>query len=258
MNRLTSGTASLFALLLVGGCHSDPTGDLRGGLVRLQAAPSTLNVTLGKDKKVQVTGLDDQGNPLDNAYVVKSVGPGITVKRDSSFLPVFLNDTLLSVPAEAPTFQFIVTGNDLVPSNFVVSAGGLDITIPVLVGPDAANVPISTVTKTGPNASDTTVITAPDKFIFASDATVAFDAGAAITVGVSADGKTLSILPPPGATSKGIVTGLVAPYLPQAPVSDSTDVALTIGATVPAQPGTVLYDRPDHSDRGLGQLDCVL
>jgi hypothetical protein len=238
MNRLTSGTVSLIALLVVSGCNNDPTEDLRGPISKIQASPSTLNVTLGKVKTIQFTALDDQGNLIPSAYEVSAVGPGISVKRDSSFFEQFVGDSL-TVPATAPTWQFIVSGTDLVPTSFVVSTGGQQITIPVVVGPDPANVPISTVTSTGPNASDETVITAPaGPYIFGPDATVTFDAGDAIVLSISEDGKTITILPPPGATSKGIVGGLIVPYLPQVAVSDSTDVALAISPTVPSQPGT--------------------
>jgi hypothetical protein len=238
MNRLTSGTASLVALLVVSGCNNDPTENLRNGITSIQAAPTTLTVVLGKTKKLQVTALDEQGNPLEEAYEVSAVGPGITVSRDSTFFPVFLNDTLLSVPPTAPTFQYNVTGTELVSSSFTVTAEGKSVIIPVLVGPDAANVPVATVTSTGPSASDQTVITAPDPYIFAPDAAVNFDAGGAIVLSISDDGKVITILPPPGAASKGIITGLIVPHLPQAPVSDSTDVALAIAPTVPSQPGT--------------------
>ena len=124
MNRLTSGTVSLIALLVVSGCNNDPTEDLRTGVSRIQAAPSQLTVNQGKTKTVQVTAVDDQGNPLETAYEVTSTGPGISVKRDSSFFPVFINDTLLTVPPTAPTFQFIVTGTELTTTSFVVSAEG--------------------------------------------------------------------------------------------------------------------------------------
>jgi pre-peptidase len=237
MNRLTSGTVSLIALLVVSGCNNDPTEDLRGPVTRIQSTPSTLNVTQGKTKTIQVTALDDQGNLIPSAYEVSAVGSGISVKRDSSFFEQFVGDSL-TVPATATTFQFIVSGIDLVSTSFVVSAAGQQITIPVVVAPDPAFAPISTVTSTGPNASDTTVITAPAGYVFNPDAAVTFDAGDAITLGVSDDGSQLFILPPPGATSKGIVSGLAAPYLPQAPVTDSTDVALTISTSVPPQPGT--------------------
>ena len=112
------------------------------------------------------------------------------------------------------------------------------------MGADPANVPgAPTVTSTGPNASDQTVIAAQAPFLFTPDATVAFDAGNAIVLSVAEDGSTVTILPPPGTTSRGFVTGLFLPTLPQSVVSDSTDVALTINPTVPSQPGT---DNPAH------------
>ena len=251
MNRLTSGTVSLIALLVVSGCNNDPTGDLRGPVTRLQATPTTMNVTLGKVKTIQVQALDDQGNLIPTAYEVSAVGPGIAVKRDSTFFEQFVGDSL-TVPAIAPTWQFIVSGTDLVSTSFTLTAAGQTITIPVVVAPDPAAIPISTVTSTGPNASDPTVITLPaGSFIFGPDATVTFDAGDAIVLSITDDGKTITILPPPGATSKGIINGIIVPYLPQVPVSDSTDIALTIGATVPAAPGT---DDPATAPDVSGQV----
>jgi hypothetical protein len=238
MNRLTSGTVSLIALLVVSGCNNDPTEDLRGPVSRIQATPSTLNVTLGKVKTIQVQALDDQGNLIPTAYEVSAVGSGIAVKRDSTFFEQFVGDSL-TVPPTAPTWQFIVSGDDLVNTSFTVSAAGQSITIPVLVAADPAAVPIATVSSTGPSASDQTVITLPaGPFIFAPDATVTFDAGDGIVLSISDDGKAMTIFPPPGATSKGTITGVIVSYLPQAPLSDSTDVPLTISASVPPQPGT--------------------
>jgi hypothetical protein len=237
MNRLTSGTVSLIALLVVSGCNNDPTEDLRGPVTRIQATPTTLNVTQGKTKTIQFSALDDQGNLIPSAYEVSAVGSGIAVKRDSTFFEQFVGDSL-TVPATASTWQFIVSGTDLVSTSFTVSAAGQTITIPVLVSADPANIPVATVTSTGPSASDQTVITAPAPYIFAPGTTVTFDAGAAIVLSISDDGSTITIFPPPGATSRGTITGLALPYLPQAPLSDSTDVALTISASVPPQPGT--------------------
>jgi hypothetical protein len=237
MNRLISGMALTSALLFVDACNSDPVSDLQGNIDRLEANPGTLLVTVGKTRTTQVTAVDEQGNPIESSYEVTATGPGIQVKRDSTFLPIYSGGTL-TVPPTAPTFQFAVTGTDFASTSFTLSAGGKDLTVPVSVAPDPANVPISTVSSTGPNASDPTVITAPTPFVFGADAAVAFDAGDAIVLSTSDDGTQLTILPPPGATSKGTVSGLIVPYLPQVPVSDSTDVALTISPTVPSQPGT--------------------
>src|SRR5258708_7330873 len=132
MNRLTSGTVSLIALLGVSGCNNDPTGDLRGPVTRIQATPSTLDVTQGKIKTIQVQALDDQGTLIPSAYEVSAVGTGISVRRDSTFFEQFVGDSL-TVPPTAATWQFIVSGVDLTPSSFPLSAAGQQITIPVTV-----------------------------------------------------------------------------------------------------------------------------
>jgi hypothetical protein len=237
MNRLTSGMIPLFALLAVTGCGSEPTESFRDGVARLDASPSTILIRQGKTGTVQVTAVDGQGNPVASAMEIKSVGAGITVKRDSAYAPQY-NGTEISVPAEAPTFQFIVSADQLASTSFTVAVGDKEVTVPVNTEADPAAVPIATVTSTGPNASDPTVLTLPAPFVFGPDVAVAFDAGGAIVTGVSDDGRTLTIFPPPGATSKGTVTGIALEYLPQVSLTDSTDVALTIGTSVPAQPGT--------------------
>ncbi|MGH7514617.1 MAG: hypothetical protein ACREOQ_17020 [Gemmatimonadales bacterium] len=237
MNRLTSGTVTLLAAALVVGCSGDPTGDLRNGLSELTASPSTLNVTLGKNKTTLITAVDSQGNQITTAFEVTDVGPGISVRRDSSYLPIYVNDSTLSVPPEAPAFQYIVSATGLESTHFTVAVGDKNVTIPVFVAPDPLNVPISTLVAGG-TSIDTTTITAPTGFIFSPSAFVTFDAGQAATLGVSGDGTQLFINAPPGATSKGTVTGLIVPYFPTAIVSDSTDAAVTMGAIPPARPGT--------------------
>jgi hypothetical protein len=161
MNRLTSGMAALLAVALVGACSGDPTGDLRNGVSLLTASPSTLNVTLGKNKTTQITAVDDQGNDITSAFEVTDIGPGIEVKRDSTYLPIYLSDSTLSVPPEAPTFQYVVTATGLASSHFTVAVGDKSVTVPVLVAPDPNNIPISTLVASGPNASDPVTITAP-------------------------------------------------------------------------------------------------
>ena len=238
MNRLTSGMVGLLAVALVGACSGDPTGDLRNGVSVLTASPSTLNVTLGKNKTTQITAVDDQGNDISSAFEVTDVGPGIDVKRDSTYLPIFLNDSTLSVPPEAPTFQYVVTATGLASSHFTVAVGDKSVTIPVFVAPDPLNIPVSTLSSSGANASDPITITAPAGYLFSPTTTVAFDAGDGVTVGVSGDGTQLTVLAPPGATSKASVTGLFVPYFPTAIVSDSSDVAVTVNPTLAAANGT--------------------
>jgi len=121
---------AFLALLVVAGCHGDPTEPLRNGISRIDAAPSQVFVELNATKTVDVSAVDDQGNQISSAYEVTSIGSGITVKRDSTFLQVFINDSTLSVPPEAPIFRYIVTGTGYGPTSFEVSAGGQKVVVP--------------------------------------------------------------------------------------------------------------------------------
>src|SRR5215216_1163746 len=138
MNRLTSGMVSLIALLVVAGCSSDPTEDLRGPAERIDASPTQLFLELGQTKTVDVSAVDAQGNQISSAYEVTAVGSGITVVRDSSYLPVYINDSTLAVPPEAPVFRFVVTGTAYGATSFTVSADDREIVVPVQVTPITA------------------------------------------------------------------------------------------------------------------------
>ena len=135
MNRFRSGLVPLFALLAVVGCNSEPTEDLRGEPSQLVATPSQLFLEVGQTKEVIVGAVDQQGNPLDFNNEVTATGTGISVRRDSSFLPIFVNDSTLQAPATAARFKFLVTGSAYTSTSFTVSAGGLERQIPVQVVP---------------------------------------------------------------------------------------------------------------------------
>jgi hypothetical protein len=215
MNRLTSGMAPLFALLLVAGCSTEPTSDLRNGATRIDAAPSQLFLQLGESKTVDVSAVDDQGNQLSTAYEVTSVGPGITVRRDSTFLPIFIDDSTLSVPAEAPVFRYVVTANNYTASTFTVSGQGKDITIPVQVV--AQSVIQAQVSNLNPALNEVVTITAPAGITFSPTSLVTFDGAAVQPAGVTiaADGKSLTFLPPPNiANAQAIISDVVSDATP--------------------------------------------
>ena len=144
MNRLTSGTVHTARHGTGRRLPGRPDGGVPRGVTQLTASPSTLNVTLGKNKTTLITAVDAQGNQISSAFEVTNVGPGLSVKRDSTYLPIFLSDSTLSVPPEAPAFQYAVTATDLAATHFTVAVGDKSVTIPVFVAPDPLNVPIST------------------------------------------------------------------------------------------------------------------
>jgi hypothetical protein len=134
-----------------------------------------------------------------------------------------------------------VTANELVSTTFTLSAGGKTRDIPVRVVPGAADIPLATVASTGPNPTDPTTLTVPAPYQFPVDGSVMFFVGVdtltAIVVDRAADGRSLTILPPPGVTTAPTVT-VVIDYLPDASLSTTTDVPLTIGTTAAVLAGT--------------------
>jgi hypothetical protein len=194
-------------------------------------------VQLGRTTNVDATATDSQGNLISTSFQATN-GSAISVVRDPTFQPIFVNDTQAVAPGEATTFRFKVTANALGSESFTITAGDKSTTVPVSVTRDPLiPPPLVTVSSTGPSASDPTVLTVPAPFAFPEGAVVSFDAGDAILVDRAADGSSITIFPPPGATTVGtVVVGLS--YLLSDTATTTTDVPLTISTTVPAQPGT--------------------
>ena len=221
MNRFRSGMVPLFALLALVGCSSEPTGDLREG-VELVAAPTQLFIELGGTKAVEIGGVDAQGNPLDLAYEVTSTGAGITVRRDSSFLPIFVDDSTLQAPATGPRFRFIVEGTGYTSTSFTVSAGGDDVVVPVQVVPQSGLA--ATFDNPAPALGDTVTLTAPAGITFNPDATL--DVGGAPITIVSQDASTIRFIPPPNVNGSLTVNGVVSAAAPDVVFSPTTDAIL--------------------------------
>jgi hypothetical protein len=222
MNRFRSGLVPLFAVVALGSCSSEPTGDLRNGIDALVATPTQLFIELGRTKTVEVGAVDAQGNPLDFNYEVTATGAGITVRRDSSFLPIFVNDTTLQAPAVGPRFRFIVEGTGYTATNFTVSAGGEEIRIPVQVVPQLGLA--ATFSNAAPVLGEAVTLTAPAGITFNPDATLAIGE-TAVTI-VSQDASSITFIPPPSVNSPVTVNGVVSASAPDVVFSPATDTPL--------------------------------
>lgn len=230
MQPSTRGLVVLTAAVVLGSCSSDPTDNLRGE-AKVVATPSTVTVNQGATEFVTVELVDELGSSLAADFTVQNVGPGITVVKDSTFLPTAGGPLQTSA-------RFVVAGTAPAASSFQIVAGGAaPDTVPVNVVPTGTGIPVVTVASTGPSATDPTVLTVPAPFQFAPDSAITFDAGAGIVIARSEDGRSVTILPPPGTTSTGTVS-LVTDYLPTVAVPTTTDVPLTISATVTPMAGT--------------------
>jgi hypothetical protein len=251
MNRFRSGLVPLFALLAVAGCSSEPTEDLRGGIDHLEASPTQLFLEVGQTKTVQVGAVDAQGNPLDFNYEVTATGPGITVRRDSSFLPIFVDDSTLQAPATGPRFRFIVDGTGYNASSFTVSAGGKDIVIPVQVIPQAGLA--ATFDDDTVDLGQPVALTAPAGVTFTDTANLSIG-GEALTI-LSQDATTINFIPPPSVNSPVTIHGVVSASTPDivyAPATQTTlvtplidTVDVTYSTTAPTLGQTVTLTSPN-------------
>lgn len=240
MKRLILCSAVAMSLLFLASCSGDPTASLRNGVDKLNPTPSQVFLQQGKTTNVDVTATDDQGNQIETAFAITNIGPGLTVERDVTFRPVFVNDTLLGPPATDAIFRFRVTANTLVSSSFTVTADNIDVVVPVNVTPDPLLIPSAAVSTSGPAPQDTISLTLPAPYAFQGTASVAFDVGNAVVVGRSPDGSILKVLALPGSTGVGAINGVNINYLPTIPLTTSTDPAtpVVVNTTVTAIPGT--------------------
>jgi len=236
MNRLTSGMVALCALLLVAGCKGDPTDPLRNGIDKIVASPSQLFLELGGTKAVDVGAVDEQGNALEEDYQVTAVGSGISVKRDSSFRGVFLDDSTFAVPPTATQFRFTVSATAYGSTSFTVSAGGTDVVIPVQVVPQ--NQLAATFSNLAPALGETVTLTAPPGIQFAQTSTVNFGGTEAVILSVAADGSSIDLVPPPNlAAAQATITDVAATATPGLTYTPNTVDRITTEA-VPSYPGT--------------------
>jgi hypothetical protein len=258
MNRLTSGMVASLALLVVAGCHGDPTDPLRGGITRIDAAPSQVFLELGATKTVDVSAVDDQGNQISSAYEVTSTGSGITVVRDSTFLPVFINDSTLAVPPEAPIFRYVVTGTAYGPTSFEVSAGGQKVVVPVQVTPVTGLA--ATFSSTTPALGDTVTLTAPAGTSFTQTALLTLP-GAPDSLNPRITerdpaGAFVKFVAPPNVNAAVTITEVISTSAPtlvlhpatteilQTPLIDSVDVNFSTVTPTMGQTVTVTSQNP--------------
>jgi|GEM_PF-2504585 len=232
MNRFRSGLVPLFAVLAVVGCSSEPTGDLRDTPPQMQASPSQLFLEVNETKEVIVGAVDGQGNPLDFAYEVTEPGNGISVRRDSSFLPIFVDDSTLQAPETGPRFKFLVTGSAYTSTSFKVRAAGTEaeITIPVQVVPQGGFA--GTFDNPTPALGDTITLTAAPGTAFADTAQLRLPGVAdtiplhPVIVARGEGGTSLSFIAPPNVNGPLIITAVTSASAPGLVFSPSTDQIL--------------------------------
>jgi hypothetical protein len=253
MKRSMCGLIVLAAATVLWSCSGDPTEGLRGA-DRIVADPSSVFLDHGASEFVVVQVLDEQGNQAVVDFEAQSVGPGITVERDTTFL-----ETTIGTHLETRQ-RFIVTGTAPTATSFQLVSGGQSVTIPVKVTPVGATVVLS---NPAPAMNEPLVITLPAGFKFGAGAGATVGGDVGITTAVAPDSTSVTVLLPPGTTGSITVDSVQVDFLPGVNLALPTTETVTVGATplagtdaastAPALPvppvggSTVTFDVPDYT-----------
>jgi hypothetical protein len=226
----------VFGLLLVAGCSQD-VGDPGEGTI-LSATPTQLFLEVGESKTVDVSAKDNDGNPVTAEFVVTDPGSGIGVRRDSTFLPVYVDDSTLQVPPTAERFRFIVTADAYTSTHFTVTANGKTIDIPVQVVPTTTLE--ATISNPAPALGETIRITAPAGTHFNATSTVTVPGAAAQPFLVALDpaGAFADVILPPNLVESALtLTDISADATPELTYDPATSATVTTTA-IPSFTGT--------------------
>jgi hypothetical protein len=207
-------------------CSGDPTGDLVGKDLTIQADPSSLFIPLAGSTPVTVEVVDVQGNTQSITDLAFNANSGsLSVVEDSTFQP--------TVAGPLPTTRrLIVTANTPDSGSVHVSANGVAKDIPVVVNPTSATVALSATD--APANQPITISLAGQPFKFGEGAGATIGGAAGVNLGLSADSTTMTFLPPPGAAGPLSLDSVAPVYAPSLRFSLPTGDSLTIGPLTPA------------------------
>src|SRR3954466_9517155 len=207
-------------------CSGDPTGDLVGKDLTIQADPSSLFIPLAGSTPVNLSVVDVQGNTQSVTDLAFNASSGsLSVVEDSTFQPTVAGPL-------STTRRLIVTANTPDSGSIHVTANGVAKDIPVVVNPTSATVALSATDAPANQPITISLAGQPFKFGEGAGATIAGTAG--VNLGLSADSTTMTFLPPPGAAGPLALDSVTPVYAPSLRFSLPTGDSLTIGALAPA------------------------
>src|SRR4051812_29695505 len=130
MNRTMCGGFLLATLAALAGCSGDPTNDLVGTDLSVQASPTSLFMAQGENKPVIVTVTDAQGNDQDIPSFQVSAGSGaVAAVEDTTYQPTNNGGRLPT------TRRVIITGQSPAATTVTITANGQALDVPVRVTP---------------------------------------------------------------------------------------------------------------------------
>jgi hypothetical protein len=206
-------------------CSADPTGDLVGSGVTVQADPTSVFLTPGEQKGVIVTAVDEQGNEQDiTGFQFQSSAPTVTVAEDTTYLPTSAGARL------GTSRRVFVTGVDPSAATLTLMANNDTLAVPVVVEPATATVTLSA-NVVPVNQPITITLQGPYKFGEGTGATVNTVAG--VVLGLSADSTAMTLLPPPGASGPLVLDSVAPTFAPTLRFSLPTGDTVTVDSLAP-------------------------
>lgn len=221
---MTRSKCGLLLLLAAGAmaCGGDPTESFREAGQKIVADPSVVFVDQDASVFVVAELLDAQGNQLATSFEPADVGSTISAVKDTAFL-----ETTNGVPLKTRE-RFIVTGLSPSSSSFTISGGGLTQTVPVNVLPTSV---AATFSNPSPAVNEPITITLPEGYSFSSGALVVTSLDTGFVQSISADGKSMTAIIPPGSTGPVTLSGVSAAFLPSVPLSVPSVDSVSAGTT---------------------------
>jgi len=247
MNRLVRG--SVLLAVAAWACGGDPTANNAAQPDQLIANPSVVFVNNTDSQAVLIDLFNSLGQQLGTDFTLGTVGPGLTVTRDTTFRH------LSGQPPVNTEAQFIVRGTTtatFVSSSFTITAGGKTVTVPVKITPGTLIISFSNPT---PALGEVVTLTAPPNVIFTDSSAITVGGSATAVVGVSPDGSQISFLLPPNITAAtASITNIQLSYIPGQVFTVSTTGAVTT-PVVASIPGTFSSASPQVGDTVTLTLD---
>jgi hypothetical protein len=230
---------SRFGLLLlsaagVWACNADPTDSFREAGTRIIADPTVIYLNKGQATTLTLQRVDEQGSQLATTFEATPENANVTVVRDTTFLQT-TNGAVIQTSE-----RFAVTGVDYVQTAIHVQGGSDTLTVPVSVVPKTTiAATFSTLT---PALGETVTLTAPPGITFSPTSTVSFGPEPILPpadVVVSADGLSISFVPPPNLTeAPATITDVLSVGAPDLTFTNATADGITTPEVV-LIPGTL-------------------
>jgi hypothetical protein len=209
MNRILRGAVFLAVTAALGACGTEPDQFADGTPDHIVAEPGVVFIARADSQNVRVRIVDQQGTALLMPISVTNVGPGINVRADSAFRPIYHGDTLVFNP-NTTELRLWVSTSALDNSSFTVNAGNLSLDIPVVVTPaDDESLPFSTLT---PALGEVVTVTASSAMLFTDSTKVVFGSTTLTPIEVAADGKSLQFNAAPDLLGPATFTNVTLDY----------------------------------------------